>query len=58
MNKQTFFYLSWLLIGIGILLMAGSIYISVQEEHDFVITAAGIACLFAGWGIMRNLKKR
>ncbi len=57
MNKQTFFYLSWLLIGIGILLIGASLYISVQEEHDFVITAAGIACLFAGWGIIRNQKK-
>lgn len=58
MNSQTFFYLAWLLIGIGLLLLIGSLYISIQAEHDFVITGAGIACLFAGWGIIRNQKKQ
>ena len=58
MNTQLFYYLAWILIGLGGFFLVASIYIAMQSGHDAVITGAGLACVFAGWGIIRNQKKR
>ncbi len=57
MNSQTFFYLAWLLIGIGLLLLIGSLYISIQAEHDILSSQGQELLVYLPGGELLETKK-